>query len=63
MKELTPPFKPINNGFGINPIGHSPIEGDVYDTFGVDKEDNIVDGHTTISIQNGQSVKLHWDFN
>ncbi len=53
-------FKPLKNGFGIQPIGPSPAGGDVHDTFRVNKEGNVSGGHTTVRIPGGQKVHLPW---
>lgn len=53
-------YIPLQSGWGIQPIGPSPIGGDIHDTFRVDGDGNISGGHTTIRIQGGQSVQLPW---
>lgn len=53
-------FKPLRNGWGIQPIGSSPIGGDIHDTFKVDKSGDISGGHTTIRISKGQDIQLKW---
>jgi len=64
MDGLGPPklsFKPIgHNGFGIQPLGPSPLGGDIHETFKVDREGNISNGHTTVRIPGGQSINLPW---
>jgi len=61
MENGNKPFKPLDDGFGIQPLGKSPLGiGDMHDTFKVDEEGNISEGHTTIRIPGGQSIKLPW---
>ena len=55
-----PPFKPLNSGYGIQPMGPSPLGGDIHDTFQIDPLGNINDGHTTIRIPGGQSINMPW---
>jgi hypothetical protein len=54
------PFRPLSNGWGISPIGPSPLGGDIHDTFHVDADGNITGGHTTIRIRDGKVVELPW---
>ena len=55
------PFKPINNGYGIQPLGPVPnYGGDMHDIFKVDKLGNITNGHTTFRIPNGQQKRISW---
>ena len=54
-------FKPIQNGYGIQPIERLPNGGDIHETFRVDREGNVTDGHTTVRLPGGQSIKLPWD--
>jgi len=53
-------FKPLNNGFGIAPLGPSPAGGDMHETFRTDQDGNLSDGHTTIRIPGGQAVHIPW---
>ena len=56
------PFKPLDNGWGIQPIGPSPLGGgDIHDTFHIDDQGNIDGGHTTVRIPGGQDIHLPWD--
>lgn len=59
-------FKPLENGsgYGVQPIGTPPepsLGGDMHDTFRVDPKGTITDGHTTVRIPGGLSVKLPWE--
>lgn len=54
------PFKPLKDGWGIQPIGPSPLGGDIHDTFRVDREGNISGGHTTIQIPGSLPKRLPW---
>jgi hypothetical protein len=54
------PFRPLNDGWGIQPIGPSPLGGDIHDTFKIDPAGNISGGHTTIRIPGGKGTKLDW---
>ena len=55
------PFKPINNGYGIQPLCPVPnYGGDIHDTFKVDKLGNITDGHTTLQIPGDKKIRLNW---
>lgn len=51
-------YIPLNNGYGLQTIGPSPIGGDIHETFQVDSEGNISDDHVTVRIPGGQKVKL-----
>jgi len=53
-------FKPLGDGWGIQPLGPSPLGGDMHETFKVDKEGNVSGGHTTVRIPGGQSIQLPW---
>ena len=54
-------FKRLNNGWGIQPMGPSPLDtGDMHDTFKVDPLGNISGGHTTIRIPDGQEIQMPW---
>jgi len=55
-----PNFRPLNNGYGIQPMGPSPLGGDIHDTFRVDRSGNISNGHTTVQIPGGQKTHLLW---
>lgn len=59
FKPLGKPGKPSD--FGIQPLGPSPLGGDMHETFGVDKAGNIRDGHTTVRIPGGQTKHLPWN--
>lgn len=61
MSEDSRDFKPLNNGFGIQPLGPSPLGGDVHETFKVDNDGNISNGHTTVRIPGGQDVNMPWN--
>ncbi|MFH0852947.1 MAG: hypothetical protein V1853_00895 [bacterium] len=56
-----PPFRPINNGFGIQPMGPTPMGGGIHDTFRVDPYGNISSGHTTAQIPGGQKIHMPWN--
>jgi len=53
-------FKPLNNGWGVQPIGPTHLGGDYHDTFRVDPFGNIGGGHTTARITGGQSINMPW---
>ena len=59
-RDSNPFFRPLNNGWGIQPVGPSPLGGDIHDTFKVDPLGNISGGHTTIRIPGGQDKKMPW---
>jgi len=62
MTDFNKPFEPLNNGFGIQPMGKSPLgTGDMHDTFQVNDKGDIFDGHTTVRIPGEQSIKMPWD--
>ncbi len=55
-------FTPIgNNGYGVQPMGSTPLGGDLHETFGVNEHGDVYDGHTTVRISGGHSVRLDWD--
>jgi len=57
-----PHFKPLNSGWGIQPMGPAPNgKGDMHDTFNVDDKGNISGGHTTIQQPGGKKIHLPWD--
>jgi len=53
-------FRPLQGGWGIQPIGPSPLGGDVHDTFRVNRQGNVSGGHTTARIPGGQSINIPW---
>lgn len=53
-------FIPLEDGFGIQPLGPSSLGGDMHETFQVDEEGNVSNGHTTIRIPGGQEIHLPW---
>ena len=56
-----PYFKPLKDGWGIQPISPSPLDrGDVHDTFKVDKLGNIIGGHTTVRLPGDLEKRLDW---
>lgn len=55
------PFKPLSPTFGIQPLGPSPLGGDVHESFNINNAGDISNGHTTVRIPGGQSVKMPWD--
>ena len=56
-----PAFKPISNkGFGIQPMGPSPVGGDMHDSFNVNLNGNISGGHTTVRIKGGKDIHMDW---
>jgi len=58
---VKPFFKPLKNGWGIQPMGTSPLGiGDIHDTFRVDSQGNISGGHTTVRLPGGKDIKLPW---
>lgn len=55
-------FKPTTNGWGIQPIGPSPLGGgDIHDTFKVDPNGNLSGGHTTIQNPGGSKINIPWN--
>ncbi|MEK7581730.1 MAG: hypothetical protein AAB488_00120 [Patescibacteria group bacterium] len=56
-------FKTTSNGYGIQPINGitPPMGGGVHDTFQVDQNGNINNGHTTVEIPGGQKINIPWD--
>lgn len=56
------PFVPLKNGFGIQPMGPSPLgDGDMHDTFKSDSDGNISEGHTTVRIPGGKKIHMPWN--
>ena len=55
-----PDFKPLSDGWGVQPFGRLPGGGDIHDTFQVDPMGNILDGHTTIRLPGGATDHLPW---
>ena len=55
-----PVFKPLNDGWGVQPIERLPGGGDIHDTFRVDDLGNISGGHTTIRRPGGIEAQLPW---
>lgn len=55
-------FKPLKGtgGWGIQPLGSSPLGGDTHETFKVDSEGNITGGHTTVRIPGGKEIQIPW---
>jgi len=53
-------FVPLRGGFGVQPLGPSPLGGDVHETFRVDRDGKVSGGHTTIRIPGGKSISLPW---
>lgn len=53
-------FIPLNNGFGIQPLGPSPLGGDMHETFRVNEEGDLSSGHTTLRIPGGQEIQMPW---
>lgn len=49
-----------SGGFCIQPLGPSPLGGDIHEGFKVDKNGNIKEGHTTIRIKGGKAIHLPW---
>ena len=57
-----PPFKRLKDGWGIQPMGPSPLgDGDMHDTFRIDPDGNISGGHTTVRIPGGKKIHIPWD--
>lgn len=54
-------FKRLKGGFGIQPLGPSPLGGDMHDGFTVDDKGNITNGHTTVRIPGGKEIHIPWD--
>lgn len=50
--------KPIGPKTFIVPLGPSPLGGDLHETFNVDKDGNLRDGHTTVRIKGGKKVRI-----
>jgi len=57
------PFKPINkDGFGLQPLGPSPLgTGDMHESFNVDDQGNIFNGHTTIRLPGDKEARMPWE--
>lgn len=55
-------FKQLRNGsgYGIQPLGPTPLGGDYHETFKVDHLGNISNGHTTFRIPGGQQKHISW---
>jgi len=53
-------FKRIKEDFGIQPLGPSPLGGDMHEAFNYDTEGNISGGHTTVRIPGGKEIHLPW---
>jgi hypothetical protein len=55
-------YKPLNGGWGIQPMGPSPLgNGDMHETFGVNRNGDIFGGHTTVRIPGGQEIRMPWE--
>ena len=63
---MTEPMEPgsglkrIKGDFNIQPLGPSPLGGDIHEGFNVDTEGNISGGHTTVRIPGGKEIHLPW---
>jgi hypothetical protein len=57
---VNPHFKPLGNGWGIQPIGPTPLGGDYHDTFRVDHYGQVSGGHTTFRVPGGQEKRISW---
>ena len=54
-------FKPLNNGWGIQPLGSLLDRGDVHETFRTDPTGAINGGHTTVRFPGGEDIRIPWD--
>ena len=54
-------FKPLKDGWGIQPAEKLPDGGDLHDTFRIDRDGNLDGGHTTIQLPGGPKKHLPWD--
>jgi len=59
---LNPDFHHSTNGsgFGFQPAGPTPLGGGVHDSFNVDKDGNVSNGHTTSQVPGGQKQRMNW---
>lgn len=48
-----------SGGYAIQPLGPSPMGGDMHETFRAN-EGGLSDGHTTVRIPGGQEIHLPW---
>lgn len=56
-----PDYKPLNEaGWGIQPLGPSPLGGDIHETFQVSEAGELHGGHTTIRLPGGATQHLDW---
>lgn len=60
MPDFNPNFKPLKDGWGVQPIGPSPLGGDIHDTFHVDNLGNINGGHTTVQLPGYDNLNVPW---
>ncbi len=51
-------FRPIGNGYGIQPLGATPLGGDLHETFRVSKIGELLDDHVTVRLPGGRSIRL-----
>ncbi|MBU0707680.1 hypothetical protein KKG41_04885 [Patescibacteria group bacterium] len=56
-----PVFRPIGHNCGIQPMGPTPMGGQIHDTFNVTPGGNIFNGHTTAQIPGGQKIRMDWN--
>ena len=62
-QEPNPPFMPMKrgDGFGFQPMGPTPLGGGMHDSFNVDAQGNLRNGHTTLEIPGGQKIRMPWE--
>jgi hypothetical protein len=55
------PFIPLSPTFFIVPIGSTPLGGDIHESFNVDSNGNLSNGHTTIQVPGFPSFHIDHD--
>jgi len=54
-------IKPISPNTFIVPHGPTPLGGDIHDTFNVDRNGNLSNGHTTARIPGPKQIRIYHD--
>jgi len=54
------PARPISPNCIIQPIGRFPGGGDIHDTFNINNNGGISNGHTTIRLPDRQEKRIDW---
>lgn len=58
-------FRPLGqegrpSNFGVQPLGSTPLGGDIHETFGVNEQGDLFGGHTTIRLPGLKEIHLPW---